>query len=125
MFEAHLPSADLSSQPACRHNQITSNDQLIKQIIHNSTHNCPIWVWSTHGKRKDKKGSLLNAIFLYIEYKNPQNNACYLCKELTGRSLVDNQFLTMLAESALLTNISTSKTRYWLKNFNETDSEII
>jgi hypothetical protein len=115
MFEAHQPTADLSSSQTS-HQATSIDEQILDQVIYSKTHDCPIRIWSSHGKRKDNLGKANTFVFLYIEYKNHQNNACYLCKELASELLLDQQFLVMLAESVLLKDISAQQTQQWLSS---------
>ncbi|MGY8872334.1 MAG: hypothetical protein ACKVJE_18015 [Pseudomonadales bacterium] len=115
MFEAHQPTADLSSSRT-RYEETSIDEQILDQVIHSKTHDCPLRIWSSHGKRKDNLGKPSTFIFLYIEYKDNQGNSCYLCKELDSGLLLDHQFLILLAESILLKDISAQQTREWLSD---------
>ncbi|SFG18068.1 hypothetical protein [Neptunomonas qingdaonensis] len=115
MFEAHQPTADLSPNSDCHQKAALPLDQqIIDQIIYNKTHHCFVRAWSSHGKQISRHGNVSATLFLYIEYKNHHDTSCYLCKELTEQSLLDNQFLVMLAESVLLKDISAPKTDAWI-----------
>ncbi|WP_293268975.1 hypothetical protein [Neptunomonas sp.] len=120
MFEAHQPTADLSSIQSS-HQDSSIDEQIVDKIIYSKTHSCPLRVWSSHGKRKDNSGNASTFLFLYIEYKNINNDSCYLCKELASELLLDQQFLVMLAESVLLKDISAKKTLLWLDETQRND----
>ncbi len=115
MFEAHQPTADLSPDSDCHQKTALPIDQqIIDTVIYNKTHECFVRTWSSHGKQKNRRGKINTTLFLYIEYKNHLNTSCYLCKELTEQSLLDHQFLVMLAESVLLKEISAPNTDLWI-----------
>ena len=114
MFEAHLPTADLSAHNDHLISFHSGDERLIEIPLFNKRHQCHTWVWTAKGKRKDQKGTPHDRLFVYVEYKNRNNTSCYFSKELRGESLIDQQFITLLAESLHLPGINSSSTQQWI-----------
>ena len=114
MFEAHLPTADLSASTDHPPLFQSGDERLIELPLYNKKHLCHTWVWTAKGKRKDQRGIPHDRLFVYVEYKNSKNTSCYLSKELKGESLIDQQFITLLAESLHLPDINASSTQRWI-----------
>ena len=109
MFEAHSLKADLFEPIQGFHNTTPS----LKCIIHNHTHDCPVWAWTALGKSKFFEQDIQTITFLYIEYRDTSNLSRYSCCELDQHSISSEHAHTFI-ESLTLTDIDATKTKAWL-----------
>lgn len=103
MFEAHY-CPTFSYPPVSN----LADTTLWQQRVFNPLHQCPVWVWTAHGRRQGHPRQ-----FVYIEYKNARQATCYFHLELDSNA--DQQCIRALVATTSLEQICPASTRTWLK----------